>query len=95
MDPRAYPAPHRVVLWGIVAPLLVGATVPELGGVALLWLVVGMATFVVSGLSRAVRAADPGDDDVVPAVVPDRGPRRRTHTLEDPNVAAARAGSWG
>lgn len=94
----------RTLLWGVVAPLLVGALIQPLGGLAAVWLMVGLATVMVQAGLAAARRADPGEDDqpedlhdelaaTLPAPVPST--RWWNRTLEDPNVEAARAGSWG
>ena len=90
----------RTLLWGVVAPLLVGTFVPPLGGIAAVWLMVGLAAVMVQAGIAAARRADPGEDDLheelaatLPAPVPSS--RWWNRTLEDPNVEAARAGSWG
>lgn len=106
MDRPTEPVSTRVLLWGVVAPLLVGSFVPPLAGVALVWLVVGLGTLLVQAVSGALRRVDPGEDgddlhdlhalvdeDAVP--VPALPGRWWSRAMEDPNTAAARAGSWG
>lgn len=105
MNRSAGTVPHRVLLWGVLAPLLVGAAVPAVAAVALLWLLAGLGTIVVSLVVSAIGAADPGEDGD-PAPVDDDEPvavvrepavigRWWVRYDDDPNVAAARAGSWG
>ncbi|MCO7218511.1 hypothetical protein [Klenkia sp. PcliD-1-E] len=90
----------RALLWGVVAPLLVGTFVPPLGGLAVVWLMVGLAAVMVQAGIAAARRADPGEDDLheeLAASLPVPVPSSRwwNRTLEDPDVEAARAGSWG
>ncbi|SDG35147.1 hypothetical protein [Klenkia brasiliensis] len=95
----------RTLLWGVVAPLLVGALVPPLAGIATVWLLVGLTVTVVQAGLAAARRADPGEDhdqgdglhEELAATLPAPVPSSRwwNRTLEDPNVEAARAGSWG
>ena len=109
MDRSTDPVSTRVLLWGVVAPLLVGSFVPALSGTALVWLLVGLATLMVQAVASAVRRVDPGEhgtawdaDDVDDLAAPDDAVREPavpgrwwSRALEDPNTAAARAGSWG
>ncbi|SCX56546.1 hypothetical protein SAMN03159343_3443 [Klenkia marina] len=119
MDRTAAPVSTRTLLWGVVAPLLVGSFVPALSGPALVWLLAGLATLFVQAASGAVRRADPGEDDgeddawdaweareaaaqddpdgdrAAPVRVPAVPGRWWNRPLENPNTAAARAGSWG
>ncbi len=50
----------RTLMWGVVAPLLVGALIQPLGGLAAVWLMVGLATVMVQAGLAAARRADPG-----------------------------------
>lgn len=118
MDRPSEPVSTRVLVGGVIAPLLVGSFVPVLSEVALLWLLLGLATLMVQAVGAAVRRVDPGEqtwddawddaqdtagDDASGGHAADRAqvrepavPGRWWHrTLEDPNTAAARAGSWG
>ena len=101
MDRPTEAVSTRVLLWGVVAPLLVGSTVPALAAVAMIWLICGLLTLMLQAASGAVRRADPGEDDALydglgatlPA--PAIAGRWWNRPAEDPNTAAARAGSWG
>ena len=103
MDRTTSTVSTRVLLWGVIAPLLVGSFVPVLGGIAMIWLLVGLGTLLVQAVQDAVQGVDPTEDDdlddlhdelaeTVPVPVPARWWNRRD---EDPNLAAARGGSWG
>jgi hypothetical protein len=104
VDRSTDPVSTRVLLWGVVAPLLVGSFVPVLSAAALVWLLVGLTTLMVQAVGSAVRRVDPGEDgaawdhdelDDVEVREPAVPGRWWSRTLEDPNTAAARAGSWG
>ncbi|MEI4273387.1 hypothetical protein TEK04_16825 [Klenkia sp. LSe6-5] len=108
MDRPADTVSTRVLLWGVVAPLLLGSFVPPLSALATLWLLIGLGTLVVQAVGALVRRADPGEDDVSTDLdddlheqlraalpVPTAPGRWWNRPLEDPNTAAARAGSWG
>ncbi|SDP12005.1 hypothetical protein SAMN05660199_03202 [Klenkia soli] len=103
MDRSTSTVSTRVLLWGVVAPLVVGGFVPPLAGIAMLWLLVGLGTLMVQAIRDAVQGIDPTEDDesddlhdelaaALPVPVPTRWWNRRD---EDPNLAAARVGSWG
>jgi hypothetical protein len=110
VDRSTDPVSTRVLLWGVVAPLLVGSFVPALSAAALVWLLVGLATLMVQAVASAVRRVDPGEDgaawdvddvddlaafDDVEVREPAVPGRWWSRPVEDPNTAAARAGSWG
>ena len=107
MDRSTDPVSTRVLLWGVVAPLLVGSFVPALSATALVWLLVGLATLKVQAVTSAVRPVHPGEHgtarDVDDLAAPDDDAVREpavpgrwwSRAPEDPNTAAARAGSWG
>lgn len=90
----------RIVLWGVVAPLVVGSCVPPLAGLAMLWLICGLGMLVAQAINGAIRRIDPGEDDLHEELgatlpVPASPGRWWNRPDEDPNTAAARAGSWG
>ncbi len=101
MDRPTDTVSSRLVLWGVVAPLGVGSCVPPLAGVAMVWLICGLGLLVAQAINGVIRRIDPGEDEDLHAElgaslpVP-AAPGRWWHRVaEDPNAAAARAGSWG
>ncbi|KQS56985.1 hypothetical protein ASG36_18515 [Geodermatophilus sp. Leaf369] len=86
------PVSPRLLLFGVLTPLLVGGFVPALAGIATVWLFCGLAALVVTSMGVAVRRGDPGEDGDEESVV---GGHWWRLVDEDPNTAAARAGSWG
>ena len=85
------PVSPRLLLFGVLTPLLVGGFVPALAGIATVWLFCGLGALVVTAMGVAVRRGDPGEDDEESVA----GGHWWRLVDEDPNTAAARAGSWG
>ena len=102
MDRSTAPVSTRVLLWGVVAPLVVGSCLPPLAGLAMVWLLCGLDTLVAQAINGAVRRAGPGEDgddlhEELGATLPAPVVSGRWWNRPDeaPNTAAARAGSWG
>lgn len=104
MDRPTEAVSTRVLLWGVVAPLLVGSIVPPLAAVAMIWLICGLLTLMLQAAGGAFRRVDPGEDDETADLHEELGATLPAPVVagrwwnrpdEDPNTAAARAGSWG